>query len=124
MNRDGASPRRRPRSVAAALPAALLLSVLLAAPVVSSPLAAPAPFPTTVQPAAPARPNAGSTLGLPAGSSAAAAATTVRPRAAAPSNLPRWSVSRGALGVLVLSYVGIGALAAAGIWSYVRRGRW
>lgn len=119
MNRDGASPRRR-RSVAAALPAALLLSVLLAAPVVSSPLAAPTP--TVGRPAAGAQATVGPTVGRPAGSPAEPAAVA-RPRAA-PTGRPRWSVSRGAIGVLVLSYVGIGALAAAGIWSYVRRGRW
>lgn len=116
MNRENSSPRRRRRSVAALLPAALLGSLLVAAPFVGQPLASPG---VTLSVGA-------DRTGAPAPAAAGvrtAATGDARP-ATAPANRPGWSVSRGAVGVLVLSYVGIGALAAAGIWSYLRRGRW
>ncbi len=36
---------------------------------------------------------------------------------------PKWTFPREAFLVLLLSYVGLGAVAAVGIWSYLRR-RW
>jgi len=118
MNPPCAPPRRhRRRSVAALLPAALLGSLLVASPFVSQPLAGPKVAPRAVSgdmvTSSPQR----------LGTRAAAPASRTRP-AAVPANRPGWSLSREALGVLVLSYVGIGALAAAGIWSFARRGRW
>lgn len=120
MKREGASPRRRRRSLSALLPAALLISVLVAAPVATAPIARP-----DLQPAQAAA-TSGTSPATAATSSAGrpASAADARSGAAAPAKRPGWSVSREAVSVLVLSYVGIGALAAAGIWSYVRRGRW
>lgn len=130
MNRENSSPRRRRRSVAALLPAALLGSLLVAAPFVGQPLASPGVTLSVGADRTGARGQAGAgvRVAAPEGAQPAAAqdhllADQARP-ATAPANRPGWSVSRGAVGVLVLSYVGIGALAAAGIWSYLRRGRW
>lgn len=108
MRREGGSPRRGRRSLSALLPAALLVSVLLAAPVLSSPIARPGVYPAR-------------TVATPAEAPASAA---VSRHDAATARRPGWSVPREAVEILVVSYVGIGAVAAAGIWSYVRRGRW
>ncbi len=97
------SPVRRLRRAAAAVgPTTLLASVLVAGP-------------------------AGAQSGQPPSAgfvSAAAAAVAPVAHAQSAARSPDWSFSRDSFFVLVVAYLGIGALAAAGIWSYLRRGRW
>ncbi len=125
----------RRRSLAALLPAALLGAALIAGPAAVSPAAAPhVSHPRSSPPVAQVafsgndrlavrgqRLQTGTGATLPAAIDPLAARSPASEATATP---PGFSVSRGALAVLGLTYLGIGALAAAGIWSYVRRGRW
>lgn len=103
MTSAPSATRRLRRTVTLLLPAGVLASGLATTPAQAA-SAPPLPVPGTAR------------LAVAPLLTAPVAGTSAVPN-------PKWTFPREAFLILLLSYVGLGAVAAVGIWSYLRR-RW